>query len=438
MVNNPLRQVYNSSALSSVQPLSLAYGSTAPLVGEPLAGRASPTVRLGLMERMIIGWLREYVNGTPSVRFLSLFNFINNKYSPSIFGMDKSGEAEIWEVEDNVNFFMDYLEEGTFGDSWNCLATTLYYARVPKTSPTTGSDFGKAGNANQVAQANEENYWLRRFHNWIYSCNPHVANRYKLKYGDYAMLPSSVTYGDTTYKKDTPEYRIAKFNAEYAGYMSKESALFYLNFCDNDLCTDSFDKNMSIALVRLKEGGPKIAFFFLRDTDTSKMFNNRGPLAFRFYHEWGDSFDATTGETGQVVGETYDAESGQYSVECTAGTPVYNGRLSGLFDCVNMAWPSDRRAMYQAMRSAGLNAADLIKIRPSLSLHFKSKTAARLSVLSAGISTFKKDNSVITRSPSNRPFNKSIRSSLLSSCPKRRLKPLSTKGLINVAIVIWF
>ena len=29
--------------------------STAPLVGEPLAGRASPTVRLGLMERKAVG-----------------------------------------------------------------------------------------------------------------------------------------------------------------------------------------------------------------------------------------------------------------------------------------------------------------------------------------------------------------------------------------------
>ena len=62
----------------------------------------------------IIGWLREYVDGTPSVRFLSLFNFISNKYSPSIFGMDNSGEAEVWEVEDNVNFFMDHLEVGVF------------------------------------------------------------------------------------------------------------------------------------------------------------------------------------------------------------------------------------------------------------------------------------------------------------------------------------
>ena len=105
----------------------------------------------------IIGWLREYVDGTPSVRFLSLFNFISNKYSPSIFGMDNSGEAEVWEVEDNVNFFMDHLDEGAYEDGkWKCLATTLYYARVPKTSPTTGTDFGKAGNANQVAQANQE------------------------------------------------------------------------------------------------------------------------------------------------------------------------------------------------------------------------------------------------------------------------------------------
>lgn len=310
-----------------------------------------------------IGWLRSYINGTPSVRFLSLFNFINNKYSPSIFGFDNSGDAEVWEVEDNVNFFMDRLEPGTFeNDKWNCLATTLYYARVPKTSPTTDEDYGKAANATQVTQANEENYWLRRFHNWIVDCNPHVAERYKLRYGSYANLPAAITYGDTTYRQDTPAYRLAKFNAEHADYMSKESGLFYLNFCDNDLCTDSFDKNMSMAFVRLKPDGPKIAFFFLRDTDTSKMFNNRGPLAFRFFHEWNDSYDAATGETGTITGETYDPETQQYNVACTAGTPVYNGRLSGLFDCINMAWPNDRRAMYQAMRSAGLNAADLMQM----------------------------------------------------------------------------
>ena len=308
-----------------------------------------------------IGWLRTYNNGTPSVRFLSLFNFINNKYSPSIFGFDKSGEYEAWEVEDNVNFFMDYLEPGTFENGkWNCLATTLYYARIPKSSPVTDEDYGTAGNANQVTQANDENYWLRRFHNWIVSCNPHVANRYKLRYGNYAELPAPVTIGDITYRQDNPAYRLAKFNAEYADYMSKESALFYLNFCDNDLCTDSFDKNMTIAFCRLRADGPKIAFFFLRDTDTSKMFNNRGPLAFRFFHEWNDSYDASTGVTGTITGETYDAEAQQYNVACTAGTPVYNGRLSGLFDCVNMAWPNDRRAMYQAMRSAGLNAADMM------------------------------------------------------------------------------
>lgn len=310
-----------------------------------------------------IGWLRTYNNGTPSVRFLSLFNFINNKYSASIFGFDETGDAEAWEVEDNVNFFMDYLEPGTYENGkWNCLATTLYYARIPKTSPTTDEDFGTAGNATQVTQANEENYWLRRFHNWIVSCNTHVADRHKLRYGNYAELPAPVTFGDTTYRQDNPDYRLAKFNAEYADYMSKESALFYLNFCDNDLCTDSFDKNMTIALARQKPDGPKIAYFFLRDTDTSKMFNNRGPLAFRFFHEWNDSYDASTGETGTITGETYDQESQQYNVECTAGTPVYNGRLSGLFDCVNMAWPNDRRAMYQAMRSAGLTAADMMAL----------------------------------------------------------------------------
>lgn len=337
-------------------------GLLTPMQAEQQAEGKDITYRHSISGFPIIGWLREYVSGTPTVRFLSLFNFISNKYSPSIFGMDNSGDAEIWEVEDNVNFFMDYLEEGKYTTEWECLATTLYYARVPKSSPTTGADYGHADSATQVEQANTENYWLRRFHNWIYACNPHVAERYRLKYGDYANLASPVKYGDTIYRKDTPEYRIAKFSAEYADYMSKESALFYLNFCDNELATDSFDKNMSIALIRQKPDGPKIAYFFLRDTDTTKMFNNRGPLAFKFFHEWGDSYDESTGQTGQVVGETYDPESDQYSVSCTAGTPVFNGRLSGLFDCTNMAWPADRRAMYQAMRSAGLNATDMMEM----------------------------------------------------------------------------
>lgn len=360
--------ISNILAMNAYQKILLGAASLYPNLLTPQQAKQQAegneiSYRHSLSGFPIIGWLRSYENGTPSVRFLSLFNFINNKYSASIFGFDESGDAEAWEVEDNVNFFMDYLDEGTYeNDKWNCLATTLYYARIPKESPTTGEDYGTAGTATQVSQANAENYWLRRFHNWIVSCNPHVADRHRLRYGSYANLNSPVTIGDTTYRQDTPDYRLAKFNAEYADYMSKESALFYLNFCDNDLCTDSFDKNMTIALVRQKPDGPKIAYFFLRDTDTSKMFNNRGPLAFRFFHEWNDSYDGSTGETGTILGETYDPETQQYNVQCSVGTPVYNGRLSGLFDCVNMAWPNDRRAMYQAMRSAGLNAADMMKL----------------------------------------------------------------------------
>ncbi|MCM1219918.1 MAG: DUF1566 domain-containing protein [Lachnospiraceae bacterium] len=310
-----------------------------------------------------IGWLRSYTNGQPNVRFLSLFNFINNKYSPTLFGFDKSGEHQAWEVEDNVNFFMENIPEGTWVDGkWNDRATTLYYARIPKKSSVTDDDFGKAISANGVTQANSESKWIRRFHNWVQSCNPNVANRYKARYGSYQRLPRSVTYGDITYTEDAPAYRLAKFDNEHTQYgLVKASALFYFLFCDGGICGDSFDKNMTLVFCNTSSGSP-IVYIFLRDTDTWMLYNNRGALGFLVFHEWGDTYDESTGTTGRILGEKWDPVTQSYSIETTAGSPVFNGRLSGLWDCVQQAWGNDLKSMYQAMRASGFNADSMFEM----------------------------------------------------------------------------
>lgn len=102
-----------------------------------------------------------------------------------------------------------------------------------------------------------------------------------------------------------------------------------------------------------------LARFFQRDSDTLLCWGNTGQLLFEIFHEWGDSFDPATGTTGTIDGERPDADSGSFEPDCEAGTPVFNGRLSGLWDCVEQAWPEDMAAMYRAMRAAGFNADSL-------------------------------------------------------------------------------
>ena len=98
-----------------------------------------------------------------------------------------------------------------------------------------------------------------------------------------------------------------------------------------------------------------IARFFQRDSDTLAGWDNVGVLMYKIFHEWGDSYDPATGQTGRILGEKYDAATGSFVPDCTVGEPVYNGRLSGLWECVSRAWGSDLGAMWRAMRAAGLN-----------------------------------------------------------------------------------
>lgn len=246
---------FNILAAHAYQKILLGVAKSWPSILTPMqadqqARGQEVTLRQSLSGFPETGWLREYKDGVPTVRFLSLFNFVNNKYSGSPYGATRENGTEMWEVEDNVNFFSERCGEGKWENGkWNDRLTTLYYARFPKTD-TDGNDYGKAPNAEGADAANAQSRRMRAIHNFIHSCNPTTAERTRLKTGSYAALAAPVTYGSKTYAYDTPEYRVARFRNEAEQWMNKPSALFYMILFTALLGVDSMDKNMTVALTK--------------------------------------------------------------------------------------------------------------------------------------------------------------------------------------------
>lgn len=100
---------------------------------------------------------------------------------------------------------------------------------------------------------------------------------------------------------------------------------------------------------------------FLRDTDSQSLFNNSGVLSFRYYHEWNDCYNPATDETVQINGEVYDETTNSYKPNCPEGfNPVFNGRLSALWDNIVNCFPNEVESMYKTMRGNGLTYQDML------------------------------------------------------------------------------
>lgn len=333
------------------------------------------TYRKSLSGFVEIGFRKTSTSGTAPGTFLSFYNLINNKYNTTIFGFPKKDykTAQIWEVDENINFFNRYatkheIKTGKLVKS-NITGQPIYYARIPKKSPTNKANkFGavKAVTDN-IVEANKELACITRFHNWVVDCNYHLAERYFKQHGNYETLATPVVYNGTTYTQDSPAYRRAKFVNEAGNYLVKSDALFYCVFCEYIIGMDSMDKNMSIAFddITTAANGEITAAkarLFLRDTDSRDLFNNSGVLTFKYWHEWNDSYNSSTGETKQMSGEDYDNDTNAWSPHLESGfSPVFNGRYSGLIDMIYTCWGDDIKEMYKVMQSNGLNAKDMFQ-----------------------------------------------------------------------------
>lgn len=371
--------IFNLDAMNFYQKLTMEIAKFFPQVLSKFQQAQTDlgkdiTYRKSLSGFPEIGFRKNTAAGQTEPKFLSIYNFINNKYSNSFLGFPKDYTlAQIWEVDDNKNFYNQKIYDShveiiggveTIVLS-NAVGIPIYYARVPKKSPVTGEKLGIPGTVGDIAQANDEIRILKRYHNFIVDCNPNVAERYKARYGDYRTFSleedgfTSRTYGSVTFTKDTPAYRRAKFLEEYDGYVNKWGVIFYFLYTVYELCTDSMDKNDSVAFDDCTSETPT-GDHYLRDTDTKKRFNNSGVKMFKYWHEWNDSFDPNTGETGQILGERWNPDTQAYEFVCSAGSEIFNGRLSGLWDLVSQCWASDIKTMYDRMISCGLNSATMM------------------------------------------------------------------------------
>ena len=103
------------------------------------------------------------------------------------------------------------------------------------------------------------------------------------------------------------------------------------------------------------------ADIFLRVTDSQSLFNNSGVLSFKYYNEWNDCYNQVTGETAHIAGEVYDETTNSYKPNCPEGfSPVFNGRLSALWDNIVNCFPNEVEAMYAKMRGNGLTYQDML------------------------------------------------------------------------------
>ena len=98
------------------------------------------------------------------------------------------------------------------------------------------------------------------------------------------LLEEPVTYGNTTYKYDTKEYRLAKFKNELSEHFDLEYCLVFFIMTEVFMCYDSRGKNcMMASWGPLREGGDYVWYPIFYDIDTQLGINNTGIPSFEYY-----------------------------------------------------------------------------------------------------------------------------------------------------------
>lgn len=170
------------------------------------AQKANTAVRQGIDGfPIVIFW-----NDGEKTTFLGKYNFNNDKGTPEVFGLADGDES--WEVLNNTSDRVIWKSADYSGDDWQ----NDFESRYPE----------EYFDSTQLAE----------FAAWITSTDTTKATG--------QTLPAAVTYEGTSYSKDTAEYRLAKFKAEFSRYVEKDSALFYYLFTELFLMVDSRAKNM--------------------------------------------------------------------------------------------------------------------------------------------------------------------------------------------------
>ena len=302
--------------------------------------KADPRVRSGIYGFPIV--LFWHNTKTGETKFMGKYNFNLPKRAPAPYGY--SGDMESWEFQNNTSNLMlfktDFFDESIYTDPttqeskerWRYDYEARFpsdewvnYAKLQELQSFIYSTYraGATGNA----LANPVTYPSTRTE-IVEVVDPETG----------AISYEEKTYKiDVTYTTDTADYRLAKFKAEFGNYAEIDSFVFYYVFTELFLMVDSRAKNLFIGFSGSDTTGLNVidrkAVAEPYDMDTAIGTNNEGALVFGYSYE----------DTDHLEG----------------GAEIFNGQTSVLWCNIRDAFPAEVAAMYQRLRTSGLNYANV-------------------------------------------------------------------------------
>lgn len=240
------------------------------------AQEEDPRVRTGIAGRPIVVFWENTATG--EIKFNGQYNMNNDKSNENVFGFDRDKwpNTECWEFSNNTSdrtLFKksEWLEE-------------VYDEKEDAMIPAWKSDF--EARFPDLDDPYSDYTQFKRFCDFIVSTNRELATDTAL------MVP--VVYDGVTYEKDSKEYRLAKFKAEFKDYAFVDSFIFYYIFTEVFHLMDSRAKNMFLTTFDGTHWFP-IPY----DMDTAIGINNEGDLVFEYDIEDTDKVNNENVFTGQ-------------------------------------------------------------------------------------------------------------------------------------------
>lgn len=246
-----------------------------------------------------------YRNGS-EYYFIGKYNFNNDKGTAEVFGLQKDKEKgtwdESWEIRLN-NDPMAVWKDSNFNPN-----DTYYDEEEGKDMPRWYKAFEP-----RFPKKNMDVTNLSAFSSWLKSTDTQQATN-----SPFSELPefqekgiTEVTFPikiylnkggfyefkeeESTYRKDTPEYRLTKFRYEFSDKANVDAMVFNYVFTETFLMVDNRAKNAFP--TRFDEDGKWLILPY--DYDTAIGINNSGELKFGYWLE--DIDNVFNGEGGSVL-----------------------------------------------------------------------------------------------------------------------------------------
>lgn len=282
--------------------------------------------------------------------FSSKGNFNYDKDAENVFGFTQAYDTECWEFCNNTSDACNFLSN--IPTDWGQDFEARYYPdedligniedlqEAKDEAKKNGTMFPVEDQTALDSYRNEAIARFKQMHDWVVSTRQDAATGNKLD-SDYVV-------GRVTYTHDTAEYRLAKFKNEFREHFNLHYATIYYLYTFFALMTDQRAKNMFLTYWKDVDGnGAWYPYFY--DNDTSYGIDNKGHMAFDYYHE---DIDVVAG--GAIVKDKdveVEVPSDEEKDDPQAAAYVYNGQRSVLWTNFRQAFPSEIANTYKQLRS---------------------------------------------------------------------------------------